>query len=80
MPFPTPHPLPPGAWGQASHPSPPPSPVGRGAWMVSGQPRVTYASWEALLRLYFCMTPWNRPKWAEPLSGGAVDLEGAGQE
>lgn len=73
-------PPPPGAWEQASHPSPSPSPVGEEPGWSQGQPRVTYAIWEALLRLYFCMTPWNRPKWAEPLSGGAVDLEGAGQE
>lgn len=70
--------------GPGFPPPPPPSPVGRGAWIVGGgaggRPGVTYASWEALLRLYFCMTPWNRPRWAEPLSGGAVDLEGAGQE
>lgn len=47
-----------------------------------GRPGVTYASWEFLLRLYLCMTPWNRPRWAEAagLSGGTVDLEGAGQE
>lgn len=76
----------PGAWGPASHPPPPPSHLGEepgwsGAGGGGGQAGVTYASWEALLRLYFCMTPWNRPKWAEPpLSGGAADLEGAGQE
>ena len=43
---------------------------------------VTYASWEVLFRLYFCMTPWNSPKWptAGGFSGGTVDLEGAGRE
>ena len=42
----------------------------------------TYASCEDLLRLYFCITSWNRPLGAEvgALSGDTADLEGAGQE
>lgn len=40
---------------------------------------VTYAIWEVLNRLllYFCMTPWNKPRgaWDSALSGGE-DLEG----
>lgn len=40
---------------------------------------VTYAIWEVLNRLllYFCMTPWNKPRGAcgGALSGGE-DLEG----
>lgn len=48
-------------------------------WVGRG---VTYADWEVLFRLYFCMTPWNRPMGAEAagFSGGTLDLEGAGQE
>lgn len=42
----------------------------------------TYASWKDLLRLYFCITSWNRPLGAAvvALSGDTADLEGAGQE
>lgn len=45
---------------------------------------VTYAIWEVLNRLllYFCMTPWNRPRGARAggLSGDEEDLEGAEPE
>lgn len=64
-------------------PTPQPPPVGSlsldGLWVGQG---VTHAGWEVLFRLYFCMTPWNRPMGAEAagFSGGALDLEGAGQE
>lgn len=42
----------------------------------------TYASWEVLRLLYFCMTPWNKPMGARAggFSGGAGDLEGAERE
>ena len=63
---------------------PPPIPVWRrvsldGLGATAGG---TYASWEDLLRLYFCITSWNRPLGAEvgALSGDTADLEGAGQE
>lgn len=45
-----------------------------------GEEGITYAIWEVLNRLllYFCMTPWNRPRGARDgvLSGGEEDLEG----
>lgn len=69
----------PGARGPAFHPQP----VWRrvsldGLGATAGG---TYASWD-LLRLYFCITSWNRPLGAEvgALSGDTADLEGAGQE
>lgn len=45
---------------------------------------VTYAIWEVLNRLllYFCITPWNRPRGvrAGGLSGAEEDLEDAEPE
>lgn len=68
--------------GLASHPHPiHPSRESGPGWSW-GRAGVTYASWAFWLRLYFFMTSWNRPMGAEAggLSGGTVDLEGAGQE
>lgn len=58
----------------------PAAPIGGLSLMGPGAGwEVTYAIWEVLNRLllYFCMTPWNKPRGAcgGALSGGE-DLEG----